>query len=129
MRGRTSGIYAFSLVQTLLLSKCGHDMNRPLLSHLSPLYHESCHQCNPHISQPTPLHCTMCQYVECYLVVVVLLLLLMPLDKCWCMYMPHRMERPSGVDHTNGGERRMDSKSVVSHATLILQCHASMSTL
>ena len=29
-RGRTLGIYAFSLVQTLLLSKFGHSSNRPL---------------------------------------------------------------------------------------------------
>ena len=28
--------------------------------------------------------------------------------------------RSSGVDHTNGGERRMDSNFIVSHATLIL---------
>ena len=37
-----------------------------------------------------------------------------------CMHMPHRPGRPSGVDHTNGGERRMNSNSIVSHATLVL---------
>ena len=35
--------------------------------------------------------------------------------------------RPSGVDHTNGGERR--TNPTVSHATRILQYHASMLTL
>ena len=67
-------------------------------------------------SQPTPSHCAMCQYVE-YL--LLLFLLLLPLVKCWCMHMPHRQERPSGLDHTNGGKRRMYSNSIVSHAPLI----------
>ena len=29
-------------------------------------------------SQPTPLHCTTCQYVECLLVILVIYLLIMP---------------------------------------------------
>ena len=71
-------------------------------------------------SQPTPSHCTMCQYVECHLLNLLLLLLLMPRNECWCMHMPHHLERSSGVDHTNGGEKRMNSNSKLSHATLIL---------
>ena len=43
--------------------------------------------------------------------------------------MPRRLGRPSGVDHTNGGERRMYSNSKVSHATLILLYHASILTI
>jgi hypothetical protein len=50
-------------------------------------------------SRPTPLHCAMCQYVDC-LLLLLLLLLLLPLVECWCMHMLHRPGRSSGVDHT-----------------------------
>ena len=59
---------------------------------------------------------------SCHLILILLfLLLLMSLVKFGCMCMPHRPRRPSRVDHTNGGKRRMFSSFVVSHATLILQ--------
>ena len=69
-------------------------------------------------NQSTPSHYIMCRYVECQL--LILIRLLMPLVECWCMHMSHVLGRSSGVNHTNRGERRMSSNSIVSHATLIL---------
>ena len=80
-------------------------------------------------SQPTLLHCAQCHYVECHLLILNILLLYVQLVECLCMDMPHRLGRPIGVDHTNRGERRITSNFTMSHATLILQYHASMSTL
>jgi hypothetical protein len=70
------------------------------------------------ISQPTPSHCAMCQYVECHLLILVLVLF--PHVKCWCMHMPHRPGRPSGADLTTSLKCCTLCYSIVSHATLIL---------
>jgi hypothetical protein len=51
---------------------------------------------NHPISQSTPSHLAMCQYVECHL----LFLVLLPLVECWSVHMPHCLGKPSGVEHT-----------------------------
>ena len=59
--------------------------------------------------QLTSSHYAMCQYVECRLI---LFLLLMRLVECWCMHMPHCLWRPSAVDQANGDERKINSNSI-----------------
>ena len=93
-----------------------------------PLYHEFCHICKPSKKSTHTLalrHVWTCGVSPSYSII----LLLMPLVECWCMHMRHHPRRPSGVDHTNGGEKTMNSNPIVSHATLILSYDASMSTL
>jgi hypothetical protein len=55
-------------------------------------------------------HATMCQDVECHLVLVlVLVLVILPLVECCCMHLPHHLGRPSGVDHASVGDGRTNS--------------------
>ena len=50
-------------------------------------------------SQPTPLHCAVCQHAECHLIIIIIIISLVPLVGCWYMRPPYRPGRPSGVDH------------------------------
>jgi hypothetical protein len=60
-------------------------------------------------SQATPLDCATCQHVERHLLILISILLLMSLVKCWCMHPLHRLGRPSGVDHTCVSDGRTNS--------------------
>ena len=66
---------------------------------------------------PHPLHCAICQYMECHLLI---LILLMPLVECWCMHIPHRLGMPSKMDHTTPLKCCTLCYSMMSHAILIL---------
>ena len=95
-----------------------------LISQILSLTHTT-KEGNPH---PRIAPCVNMWSVTFLYILILPLLLLMPLVECWCVHMSHHPGRPSGVDHTSGGER-MNSNSIVSHATLILRYHTSMSTL
>ena len=73
------------------------------------------HQTN----QLTPSDCAICQYVECHLHILTLLLLLMPFVECWCTHMSHCPGRPSEMDHTNvsGEENEIKFHSVTCYTS------------
>ena len=61
-------------------------------------------------TQEVDPHPRIAPNVNMWRVTLFILLLLMPLVKCWWMHPPHCLRRPSEVDHTSVGDGRMNSK-------------------